>query len=120
MGTPLERNDYFPAPADRVGGANARRFYWIFIAALLMLVVFETAASSFMSQATGLKDVRDATPLSDTDRSAVEGNVYYPSCSAARAAGAAPIYEGQPGYRPELDSDSDGIACEPHHRHRKR
>ena len=39
--------------------------------------------------------------------------VYYSGCNAARAAGAAPIYAGQPGYRPELDGDSDGIACEP-------
>jgi len=39
---------------------------------------------------------------------------YYPGCNAARAAGVAPIYRGEPGYRPELDGDSDGIACEPH------
>jgi Excalibur calcium-binding domain len=41
-------------------------------------------------------------------------DVYYPNCAAARAAGAAPIYAGQPGYRPGLDADSDGIACEPY------
>jgi Excalibur calcium-binding domain len=39
--------------------------------------------------------------------------VYYPDCAIARAAGAAPIHIGEPGYRPELDADSDGIACEP-------
>jgi endonuclease G len=39
-------------------------------------------------------------------------NVYYPNCKAACAAGAAPIYKGQPGYRPQLDRDNDGIACE--------
>jgi hypothetical protein len=38
--------------------------------------------------------------------------VYYANCTAARAAGAAPIYAGQAGYRPALDRDSDGIACE--------
>lgn len=43
-----------------------------------------------------------------------ERGVYYPNCSAARAAGAAPIYAGAPGYRPEMDGDSDGIACEPY------
>ena len=41
--------------------------------------------------------------------------VYYPNCSFARAAGAAPIHVGEPGYRPELDADNDGIACEPYH-----
>lgn len=43
---------------------------------------------------------------------------YYPNCSFARAAGAAPIYRGQPGYRPALDADDDGIACEPYPAHR--
>jgi hypothetical protein len=38
--------------------------------------------------------------------------VYYANCSAARAAGAAPLYVGSPGYRPALDRDSDGVACE--------
>lgn len=41
--------------------------------------------------------------------------VYYRNCAAARVAGAAPIYRGQPGYRPEMDGDNDGIACEPYH-----
>lgn len=39
--------------------------------------------------------------------------VFYRNCDAARAAGAAPIYFGQAGYRPALDRDNDGIACEP-------
>lgn len=40
------------------------------------------------------------------------GVVYYANCSAARAAGVAPIRAGEPGYRPALDRDGDGIACE--------
>jgi hypothetical protein len=39
---------------------------------------------------------------------------YYANCDAARAAGVAPIYSGEPGYREELDGDLDGIACEPY------
>ena len=31
---------------------------------------------------------------------------------ASRAAGAAPVYRGQPGYGPHLDRDNDGIGCE--------
>jgi uncharacterized protein with LGFP repeats len=38
--------------------------------------------------------------------------VYYANCTEARAAGAAPIFVGEPGYRPALDRDRDGIACE--------
>ena len=36
---------------------------------------------------------------------------YYDNCTAARSAGAAPLYRGEPGYRPGLDRDKDGIAC---------
>lgn len=39
-------------------------------------------------------------------------DVYYANCSAARAAGAAPLYIGEPGYRAGLDRDGDGVACE--------
>lgn len=39
-------------------------------------------------------------------------STYYKNCSAARAAGAAPIYRGQPGYGAHLDRDGDGVACE--------
>lgn len=39
-------------------------------------------------------------------------DAYYPNCAAARAAGVAPIYVGQPGYRAGLDRDHDGVACE--------
>jgi hypothetical protein len=38
--------------------------------------------------------------------------VYYANCAAAKAAGAAPIYAGQAGYRAGLDRDSDAVACE--------
>jgi hypothetical protein len=40
------------------------------------------------------------------------GDVYYPNCTAVRAAGKAPLRRGDPGYRAALDRDSDGIACE--------
>lgn len=40
------------------------------------------------------------------------GNVYYPNCAAARAAGAAPVRRGEPGYAAHLDRDNDGIGCE--------
>lgn len=39
-------------------------------------------------------------------------SVYYASCAAAKAAGAAPLSAGQPGYRAGLDRDKDGVACE--------
>ncbi|PXW31291.1 UNVERIFIED_CONTAM: excalibur calcium-binding domain-containing protein [Williamsia faeni] len=39
-------------------------------------------------------------------------SVSYPNCAAAKAAGAAPIYAGQPGYSSKLDRDGDGVACD--------
>jgi endonuclease YncB( thermonuclease family) len=38
-------------------------------------------------------------------------SVYYANCDAARAAGAAPLHRGEPGYRAALDGDHDGVAC---------
>lgn len=39
-------------------------------------------------------------------------SAYYANCSAARAAGAAPVYASQPGYGRHLDRDGDGVGCE--------
>ena len=38
--------------------------------------------------------------------------VIYQSCDDARAAGAAPLRLGQPGYNRRLDHNRDGLACE--------
>ncbi|MFD0580260.1 excalibur calcium-binding domain-containing protein [Dactylosporangium darangshiense] len=44
--------------------------------------------------------------------------VYYRNCGEARAAGAAPIVLGEPGYRSELDTNHDGVACDKHDKSR--
>jgi len=36
----------------------------------------------------------------------------YDNCSAAQAAGAAPVHVGDPGYGPHLDRDGDEVGCE--------
>jgi hypothetical protein len=78
--------------------------------------ILAAAAMTFIV-AWQLTPVRRAAPAvappSAASRSAAEDSVYYPNCDAARAAGAAPIYRGSPGYREGLDGDDDGIACEP-------
>ena len=53
--------------------------------------------------------VRASSPASQAPPAA---GVYYPNCSAVRAAGKAPLHIGQPGYRAGLDRDGDGVACE--------
>lgn len=55
-----------------------------------------------------------AAEEAEAARKAEEANVavYYKNCSEARAAGAAPVYRGDPGYGKHLDRDNDGIGCE--------
>lgn len=50
-------------------------------------------------------------PASNTS-SGGGANVYYENCDAARAAGAAPVRRGDPGYGSHLDRDGDGSGCE--------
>jgi Excalibur calcium-binding domain/Staphylococcal nuclease homologue len=38
--------------------------------------------------------------------------VYYQNCTAVRAAGAAPIHAGDPGWQSKFDRDGDGVGCE--------
>jgi hypothetical protein len=38
--------------------------------------------------------------------------VWYENCDAARAAGAAPVHSGDPGYDGHLDRDGDGTGCD--------
>lgn len=52
-----------------------------------------------------------ATVVQQTSQPPVQ-NVYYANCAAVRAAGKAPLYRGDPGYRSGLDRDGDGVACE--------
>jgi Excalibur calcium-binding domain len=45
-----------------------------------------------------------------------EDGAPFANCAEARAAGAAPVRRGEPGYGPHLDRDGDGIGCEPRRR----
>lgn len=45
-------------------------------------------------------------------RSSEGGGAYFANCGAARAAGAAPVRRGDPGYSSRLDRDGDGVGCE--------
>lgn len=52
----------------------------------------------------------DQTPA--RQQRAAGGSTAFANCSAARAAGAAPVRAGQPGYGRHLDRDGDGVGCE--------
>jgi excalibur calcium-binding domain-containing protein len=40
------------------------------------------------------------------------GSAHFGNCSEARAAGAAPVHRGDPGYSRHLDRDGDGVGCD--------
>jgi hypothetical protein len=63
------------------------------------------AAGSAVTPETAYFAAEPAAPAAPED-------VTYENCAAARAAGAAPLREGDPGYATKLDGDRDGIACE--------
>ncbi len=62
------------------------------------------------------KKSSDSSTLTGTIPSVVTpeqvDSVYYKNCAEAKAAGAAPLHKGDPGYRSGLDRDNDGVACE--------
>lgn len=53
------------------------------------------------------KSKKTTSPVEEPDE-----DIYYANCAAARRAGVAPIYAGEPGYRLGLDRNRDGVACE--------
>lgn len=69
------------------------------------------APAPAVAPAPALAPVRKA-PVQAPAPAAPAPDIYYANCSAARAAGAAPIRAGQPGYSRKLDRDGDGVGCE--------
>lgn len=53
-----------------------------------------------------------AAPVPTTTASLSPSGASFANCSEAKAAGAAPISRGEPGYSSKLDRDGDGVACE--------
>jgi beta-lactam-binding protein with PASTA domain len=51
-------------------------------------------------------------PAAPAPAAPAPASAYYQNCDAVRAAGAAPLYAGQPGFRAALDRNSNGVACE--------
>jgi hypothetical protein len=62
--------------------------------------------------APGLVPAQAPAPVAPVPVAPVPAAAYYANCAAVRAAGAAPIRAGQPGYSSKLDRDGDGVGCE--------
>ncbi len=63
-------------------------------------------------ETTTTQPITTSATTSTTTITTRASDIYYKSCAQVRAAGKAPLYRGDPGYRPGLDQDNDGVACE--------
>lgn len=74
----------------------------------------QAAADEAARQAQAAADAEAARIAAEAaaTKKAPAVSVFYKNCDAVRAAGAAPILAGQPGYSSKLDRDGDGVGCE--------
>ena len=82
---------------------------------LIAVIILATLLFLLMSYLTsGLAGPGPAAAASAQDERtlATPHAAYFKDCAAARAARAAPLIESQTAYRPGLDDDGDGVACE--------
>ena len=80
-------------------------------------VATEAPVQQAPAQAPAAEAPAQQAPAQPVQQAPARSSVYYKNCDAVRAAGAAPLHRGEPGYRPGLDSDGDGVACEPKKKH---
>lgn len=72
-----------------------------------------SAAAEATEQAAQEEPAQPEAPAQEPQSEPEEpARTYYANCTEAKAAGAAPLYRGDPGYRAKLDRDHDGVACE--------
>ncbi|MDG5748548.1 excalibur calcium-binding domain-containing protein [Qipengyuania sp. XHP0207] len=95
----------------------------LFIAALFLASLFDSAPAQghpgglaadgcHNDRKNGGRHCHRGPNAGKSAQPARSGDIYFPNCSAARAAGAAPVRRGQPGYGKHLDRDGDGVGCE--------
>ncbi|WP_406215772.1 excalibur calcium-binding domain-containing protein [Streptomyces canus] len=76
----------------------------------------EPAATVTVTAKETVKVSRTVTAQAEADTGsgsdADSGSTHYANCTEARAAGAAPVHRGEPGYASHLDRDNDGVACD--------
>ena len=70
------------------------------------------AAAAAAEAAEKAAQEKAAQEAQQAEEAAQKPQAYYRNCAEAKAAGAAPLYQGDPGYRSALDRDHDGVACE--------
>lgn len=69
-------------------------------------------AGTIETQPAPVEEPAEATPAPETAAEQSNSEVSYANCAAVKAAGAAPIKTGDPGFSSKFDGDGDGIGCE--------
>ncbi|KQQ81556.1 calcium-binding protein [Arthrobacter sp. Leaf137] len=72
----------------------------------------QAAADQAARDAAAQQAQKAPAPVAPAPAAPAPAAAYYANCTAARAAGAAPVYAGTPGYGKHLDRDGDGIGCD--------
>lgn len=89
--------------------SGSRRFGY---GSLALAAAAGFGASEYVRQEPEPAPYALAAPAGSFDGAGDDFDVYFRNCSEARAAGAAPVRYGDPGYASHLDRDKDGVGCE--------
>lgn len=90
----------------RLDGELAFSVLVLAVAATAFLLAFNPGATRAIAKAAA-GTVAEAAESRLTDQ-------HFANCTAAHAAGRYNIRRGDPSYRPRMDRDDDGLACEPY------
>lgn len=90
----------------RVHQNSGRGQGWV-APAVAFALVFGGASYLLTPEAPGKDAIKEEWAKRTTDQ-------HYSGCSQARANRHEDIASWEPTYRPEMDGDGDGLACEPH------
>jgi hypothetical protein len=82
----------------------------LMIGALMSFMTVPAIAQE--SKSTAKKKAKTKKTTAKRSQAGTGSERKFRSCKQAKAAGAAPLRRGQPGYSKSLDRDGDGIACE--------
>ncbi len=94
-----------PGPDTRTERERARAPYTVFLPGLLI--------GGALGYAATIDDPTTIKALPARFAAVMNGEPYYLNCAHVRLVGAAPLLRGQPGYSRRLDTDGNGVACEP-------
>lgn len=105
----------FTFPQSGGGNPEAMRAIILLLAAVILGLGGGFAWSKWSKPSAADVANASAAPAAKPGQTShdVEQSAYYEDCAAVRAAGKAPLWAGQPGYRAELDPSESGMACPP-------